>query len=166
MYGRLIRIPPTTLPLKLQPPSRARGPYPLVSMNRIERCLDLMQACPPEREDNIVTLINSSVFQLFSHLSYWLPTTTRDYYEVLWTGTTRILNVRAIHQITPDYTRFSLGVENGRADAGRNGTAEPVSRGQILRREQRQRNFIFPVQLRPRLGSLAAVPVDAQSSLL
>ena len=27
------------------------------------------------------------------------------------------------------------------------GTAEPVSRDQILRRERRQRNIIFPVQL-------------------
>ena len=45
-------------------------------------------------------------------------------------------------------TRFSLGVENERADAGRDGTAEPNSQDQILRSERGQgENPVFPVQL-------------------
>ena len=39
-------------------------------------------------------------------------------------------------------TRFSLGVENERAEG--DGTAEPVSRDQILRRERGQGFFFFP----------------------
>ena len=35
-------------------------------------------------------------------------------------------------------TRFALGVENEQAGAGRDGTAEPVSRAQIIMRERRQ----------------------------
>ena len=42
-------------------------------------------------------------------------------------------------------TRFSLVVNNERADAG-NRTAEPVSRGQILRRERGQGNLADPEQ--------------------
>ena len=50
------------------------------------------------------------------------------------------------HQILPEY-----GDEQ--ADAGR--TAEPVSRGQILRRERGQGNMHFPVQLTTsRIGNL------------
>ena len=39
-------------------------------------------------------------------------------------------------------TRFSLSMEISRLT--RDGTAEPVSRGQILRRERGQRNIHFP----------------------
>ena len=35
-------------------------------------------------------------------------------------------------------------MENEQADAGRDGTAEPVSRDQILRRERGQGNMKFP----------------------
>ena len=38
-------------------------------------------------------------------------------------------------------TRFSLDKENELADAGRDGTAEPVSRDPILRRERRQGKY-------------------------
>ena len=40
--------------------------------------------------------------------------------------------------------RNSLYVENEQADAGRDRTAEPVSRDQILRRERGQENIHFP----------------------
>ena len=40
--------------------------------------------------------------------------------------------------------RFSLSVENEQAGAGRDGTAEPVSRNQSLRRK---RKIFFPCQL-------------------
>ena len=39
-------------------------------------------------------------------------------------------------------TRFSLGVKNQEAEAGLDGTAEPVSRNQILR-HQREHVFFF-----------------------
>ena len=40
--------------------------------------------------------------------------------------------------------RFNLSVENERADAGRDGKAEPVSRDQISRRERGQGKTHFP----------------------
>ena len=50
-------------------------------------------------------------------------------------------------------TRFSLSIEMSRLT--RNGTAETVSRDQILRRERGQGIFIFPVQLTTsRIGNL------------
>ena len=42
---------------------------------------------------------------------------------------------------------YSLSVENGWAGAERDGTAEPVSQGQLLKRERDREIFIFPVQL-------------------
>ena len=52
------------------------------------------------------------------------------------------------YQIQPEY-----GDEQ--ADAGRDGTAEPVSRDQILRHARGQGNIIFPVQLTTsRIGNL------------
>ena len=50
-------------------------------------------------------------------------------------------------------TRFSLSMEMSRLT--RDGTAEPVSRDQILRHAQGQGNIIFPVQLTTsRIGNL------------
>ena len=43
-------------------------------------------------------------------------------------------------------TKFSLGVENGRTDAGLDGMTEPVSRDRILRREREQEKILFPAQ--------------------
>ena len=51
---------------------------------------------------------------------------------------TEIGRIPASHQIQPEC------VENEQAGAGRNGTAEPVSRNQSLRRK---RKIIFPCQL-------------------
>ena len=52
------------------------------------------------------------------------------------------------HKIQPEY-----GDEQ--ADAGRDGTAEPVSRDQILRNARGHGNIIFPVQLTTsRIGNL------------
>ena len=48
------------------------------------------------------------------------------------------LGLQSVNQIQPEY------VENEQADAGRDGTAEPVSRDQILWRERGQRTLIFP----------------------
>ena len=46
-------------------------------------------------------------------------------------------------------------VRNPPSRAGRNGTAEPVSRDQILRRKPDREVFIFPVQLATsRIGNL------------
>ena len=51
------------------------------------------------------------------------------------------------------YTRFSLSMEMSRLT--RDGTAEPVSRDQILRHARGQGNIIFPVQLTTsRIGNL------------
>ena len=53
----------------------------------------------------------------------------------------------------PVSTRFSLGMEMSRLT--RDGTAEPVSRDQILRHARGQGNTIFPVQLTTsRIGNL------------
>ena len=50
-------------------------------------------------------------------------------------------------------TRFSLSMEMSRLT--RDGTAEPVSRDQILRHAREQGNIIFPVQLTTsRIGNL------------
>ena len=48
----------------------------------------------------------------------------------------------------PVSTRFSLSMEMSRLT--RDETAEPVSRGQILRRDREQGNINFPVQLTTR----------------
>ena len=70
-------------------------------------------------------------------------------------------------------TRFSLSMEISRL--ARDGTTEPVSRDQILRREREQEIFIFPVQLTTcRIGNLTrsihtlatCVTIHAYSSLL
>ena len=42
-----------------------------------------------------------------------------------------------------------MSVENEQADAGRDGTAGPVSRDQILRRERGQGNIYFPCSADP-----------------
>ena len=53
----------------------------------------------------------------------------------------------------PVITRFSLSMEMSRLT--RDGTAEPISRDQILRHVQGQGNIIFPVQLTTsRIGNL------------
>ena len=49
-----------------------------------------------------------------------------------------------IERVRSVSTRFSLSVENDQADARRDGTAEPVSRDQILRRIRGQENIHFP----------------------
>ena len=57
-------------------------------------------------------------------------------------------------EIALDKTRFSLRMEMSRLT--RDGTAEPISRHQILRHARGQGNIIFPVQLLPtgRIGNL------------
>ena len=60
---------------------------------------------------------------------------------------------------TRSSNKFSKSVENEQAGAGRNATAEPVSRDQILRREHadREKN-ISPIQLnRSRIGNLTGL---------
>ena len=53
----------------------------------------------------------------------------------------------------PVSTGFSLSMEMSRL--ARDGTAEPISRDQFLRRERRREIFIFPVQLTTsRIGNL------------
>ena len=48
---------------------------------------------------------------------------------------------------TINMNRYSLGVDNERGLRGRDRLAEPVSRGQVLRRERGQGNVKFPVHL-------------------
>ena len=62
------------------------------------------------------------------------------------------------------YTRFSLGMKNGQADAGWDGTAEPVSRDQILRREQEMGNAHFSCSVDPE-QDWQPYPVDPYSTL-
>ena len=63
----------------------------------------------------------------------------------------------------PVSTRFSLSMEMSRLT--RDGTAEPVSRDQILRHARGQGNIIFPVQLTTsRIGNLF-YPVDLYSAI-
>ena len=62
-------------------------------------------------------------------------------------------NSRAIPHVS---IRFSLSMEMSRLT--RDGTAEPVSRDQILRRERGQGNTIFPCSADPsRIGNLRAI---------
>ena len=42
--------------------------------------------------------------------------------------------------------QISMGVENGRTDAGRDGMTELVSRDRSLRREREQEKILFPAQ--------------------
>ena len=59
-------------------------------------------------------------------------------------------------------TRFSLSMEMSRLT--RDGTAEPVSRDQILRRERRQRNIDFPC-LADHEQEWQPYPVDPYSAI-
>ena len=61
-------------------------------------------------------------------------------------------------------TRFSPRVENEQADAGRAGTAELVSRDQILKRERKQGNIHFPC-LADHEQDRQPYPVDPYSTI-
>ena len=68
---------------------------------------------------------------------------------------------RGIPQVS---TGSSIGVENERADAGRDGTAEPVSRDQIFRREGDRGKIHFPCSADHELD-WQPYPVDPDSAI-
>ena len=70
-----------------------------------------------------------------------------------WRMAVSIMDAAAELGRNPVSTRFSLSMEMSRLT--REGTAEPVSRDQILRHARGQGNIIFPVQLTTsRIGNL------------
>ena len=72
--------------------------------------------------------------------------TTQTYIYIYSTFYSSFVLINAVFRIEPNscMTRFRLSMEMNRLT--RDGTAEPVSREQILTRERQQGNFIFPVQ--------------------
>ena len=95
----------------------------------------LVRICPSDRFCRVQNLPTSSVELI-------CPITELYFRQIL---STHFMNIFYLDVKTGPYSRFSLSMEMSRLT--RDGTAEPVSRDQILRHARGQGNIIFPVQL-------------------